>query len=31
MYYLCVDGENEDAFIRELWARSHQVVFVEKR
>jgi acetoin utilization protein AcuB len=31
MYYLCVDGKNEDAFIRELWARSNQVVFVERR
>jgi acetoin utilization protein AcuB len=31
MYYLCVDGKDADAFTRELWARSNQVVFVEKR
>jgi acetoin utilization protein AcuB len=29
MYYLCVEGENVDAFVRSLWAMSNQVVLVE--
>jgi len=29
MYYLCVEGENVDAFVRKLWAMSNQVVLVE--
>jgi hypothetical protein len=29
MYYLCVEGENVDTFVRKLWAMSNQVVLVE--
>jgi acetoin utilization protein AcuB len=29
MYYLCVEGEHVDAFVRRLWAMSNQVVLVE--
>jgi acetoin utilization protein AcuB len=29
MYYLCVEGENVDAFVKKLWAMSNQVVLVE--
>ena len=29
MYYLCLEGENVDAFVRKLWAMSNQVVLVE--
>ncbi len=29
MYYLCVEGENTDAFVKKLWAMSNQVVLVE--
>lgn len=29
MYYLCIEGENVDAFVRKLWAMSNQVVMVE--
>jgi acetoin utilization protein AcuB len=29
MYYLCVEGENIDAFVGKLWAMSNQVVLVE--
>jgi acetoin utilization protein AcuB len=29
MYYLCVEGENVDAFVRKLWAMSNQVMLVE--
>ena len=31
MYYLTVEGENVDAFVQGLWARSNPVVAVEKR
>jgi CBS domain-containing protein len=30
MYYVCIEDGNEDAFIRELWARHNQVIWVEK-
>jgi len=29
MYYLCIEGENVDAFVKKLWAMSNLVVLVE--
>lgn len=30
MYYLCLEGQNVDVLIRDLWAMSSQVVWTEK-
>lgn len=30
MYYICLEGKNVDAFVRELWAMANQVVWAEK-
>lgn len=30
MYYLCLEGKNVDAFVRELWAMANQVLWAEK-
>jgi CBS domain-containing protein len=29
MYYLCLEGKNVDAFVRELWTMANQVVWAE--